>query len=302
MGSATSQDVVDFANNMHTLTEVLLIALKLAVVTCILGVGMEAEAGDAWFLLRRPALLTRSLLAMYVLVPLVAVALVKATTLPEAVNVALLVLAVSAGAPLLSRKLLGVGDGAFSFSLVLMSSVLAIVLVPAWLALLAPHFSSPPELGPSKIAVILAKSFLIPLAVGVLVRLLLPGVATTWGPRLLGIGGLVLTAGALALLVLHWQLVLQAGWPGVLTLFVLIAAALVIGHLLGGPVAKDRTTLAMACTSRHIGVAVAVATSLAGPRTAVLIACYVLTSAAVSVPYLRWRRHSGGPSTQGAVS
>jgi len=35
---------------------------------------------------------------------------------------------------------------------------------------------------------------------------------------------------------------------------------------------------------------VLVAASLPGPRTAVIIAVYILTSAAISMPYLRWRR------------
>jgi hypothetical protein len=30
--------------------------------------------------------------------------------------------------------------------------------------------------------------------------------------------------------------------------------------------------------------------SLPGPRTAVIIGVYILTSAAISIPYLRWRR------------
>jgi len=41
------------------------------------------------------------------------------------------VLAVSAGAPLLPRKLMKIGDGAYIFSLALTSSLLAILLVPA---------------------------------------------------------------------------------------------------------------------------------------------------------------------------
>ena len=47
------------------------------------------------------------------------------------VEIALLVLAVSAGAPLLPRKLMKIGDGAYIFSLALTSSLLAILLVPA---------------------------------------------------------------------------------------------------------------------------------------------------------------------------
>jgi hypothetical protein len=46
----------------------------------------------------------------------------------------------------------------------------------------------------------------------------------------------------------------------------------------------------VACSSRHIGIAVLVAASLPGPRTAVIIAVYIVASAIVCIPYLRWRR------------
>jgi bile acid:Na+ symporter, BASS family len=271
----------------------LLFALKIAVASCILAIGMDASPGDARFLLQRPRLLGRSLLAMYVLVPVVAVCLVAATTLSPALDAALLVLAVSAGAPLLPRKLLGSGDGAYGFSLVLLTSLLAIGLVPAWLWLLAAHFANPPGLGPARVAAILAKSFFIPLAVGMLLRWLFKDFAGRTASPLLAAGGLVLTLCALVLLGLHWQVVLEAGWQGAAALLVLVALALLIGHLLGGPVEQERTTLAMACASRHVGVAVTVAASLPGPRTAVLVATYVLASAVISLPYLRWRRAGG---------
>jgi len=70
----------------------------------------------------------------------------------------------------------------------------------------------------------------------------------------------------------------------------LIVMALAIGHLVGGPEADDRTALAIACATRHIGIAVLVATSVPGPRTAVVIAVYIAVSLVVSLPYLHWRR------------
>ena len=101
----------------------------------------------------------------------------------------------------------------------------------------------------------------------------------------------LLTACALALLVLHWEVLLVASWAGVLALMALVAMALAIGHALGGPAPDDRTALAVACASRHIGIAVLVAASLPGPRTAVIIAVYIVASAVVCIPYLRWRRN-----------
>ena len=72
----------------------------------------------------------------------------------------------------------------------------------------------------------------------------------------------------------------------------LVAMALAIGHGLGGPAHDDRTALAVACASRHIGIAVLVAASLPGPRTAVIIAVYIVASAIVlhSLPALAARR------------
>jgi len=284
-----------------TTTLLLLLLLKLAVGAIILAIGMDSTPRDMVYLWRRPGLLLRSVLAMYVLVPLAALALVKVLTLAPGVEIGLLVLAVSAGAPLLPRKLLHIGDGAYIFSLVVTSSLLAIILVPAWLAVLGPQFHNPPNLESSRVGWVLAKSFLLPLAVGMLIRWFFPAFAERIVNRLMAIAGLVLTVCALALLILHWDVLLDARWSGVLTLATLIAVALAIGHLLGGPAEEDRTALAIACSTRHLGIAVLVAASLPGPRTAVIIAFYILTSAVISIPYLRWRRaavsHPDQPGT-----
>jgi BASS family bile acid:Na+ symporter len=285
------------------MTATLLLLLKAAVGLIILAIGMDSTIDDATHLLHRPGLLLRSVLAMYVLVPLAAFVLVKLLPLAPGVEVGLLVLAASAGAPLLPRKLLRIGDGAYIFSLVLVSSVLAIVTVPAWLALLGQQFGSPLALAPAQVAWVLAKSFLLPLAAGMLLRWWWPSFARRVAPRLIGAAGLVLTACALVLLALHWDVLLVASWSGVLALMALVATALAIGHALGGPLRDDRTALAVACASRHIGIAVLVAASLPGPRTAVIIAVYIVASAIVCIPYLRWRRSAASrrfsTSTQG---
>jgi predicted Na+-dependent transporter len=274
------------------MTATLLLLLKLAVGAIILAIGMDSTLKDLTYLWRRPALFLRSVLAMYLLVPLAALALVKILPLSPGVEVGLLVLAVSAGAPLLPRKLLRIGDEAYIFSLVVTSSLLAIILVPAWLAVLGPQFGYPVQLQPERVALVFAKSFFLPLAIGMLVRWLFPNVANWIGDGFMTIAGLVLTICALGLLILHWDVLLDAKLPGMLALAGLIVVALAIGHLLGGPSEEDRTALAIACSTRHLGIAVLVASSVPGPRTSVIVAVYLLTSAAISIPYLRWRRRA----------
>ncbi|WP_428663601.1 bile acid:sodium symporter family protein [Reyranella sp.] len=272
------------------MTLALLVLLKATVALIIFAIGMESTPGDAIRLLRNPGLLLRSLLAMYVLVPMAALALVTVLTLQPGVEIGLLVLAVSAGAPLLPRKLMGIGDGGYAFSLVVISSILAVVIVPAWIAVLGPYFGAPATLTPVIVAWVLAKSFFLPLIAGMLVRWWFPALATRFAARATAVAGVVLMLAALALLGLNWEIVLHIKWEGVLTLAALIVLALAIGHLLGGPADDDRTALAIACATRHIGVAVMVATSLPGPRTIVILAVYITTSVVISLPYLRWRR------------
>lgn len=278
------------------MTSVLLMTLKVAVGLLIFGIGLGSTIDDLAYLPRRPRLLFKSLLAMYVLVPAAAVLLVRLWPLPRAVAAALLVLAVSAGAPLLPRKLAGFGCEAYSFSLVVLSSLLAIVLVPTWIALLGRAFEVTTDIPPASIARVIGMTFLPPLVIGVIVRALMGHRAEAIADRVMIVAGGALTASAVLLLATHWELLLGIRWVGMSALIVLLATALLIGHLMGGPDPGDRTALAMACATRHVGIAVLVATSFPGPRTATLIAAYIVAAVAVSFPYLRWRRHARSTS------
>ena len=79
------------------MTETLLLVLKLSVVALIFAIGLGSTPADLAYLWRRPGQLVRSLLAMYVAVPLAAVVAAKVLPLPVAVKTAILVLAISPG-------------------------------------------------------------------------------------------------------------------------------------------------------------------------------------------------------------
>jgi bile acid:Na+ symporter, BASS family len=119
-----------------------------------------------------------------------------------------------------------------------------------------------------------------------------PELGEALNDRILRIAGLALVACGLALLAAHWDAFARLPWQGIAALIVLMLIALAIGHLLGGPDPDNRTTLAITCATRHIGLAVLVATAVPGPRTAVLIAGYLLCTMLVSIPYLHWRRRA----------
>jgi BASS family bile acid:Na+ symporter len=271
-------------------TETLLLVLKLSVVTLIFAIGLGSTPADLVYLWRRPGQLVRSLLAMYVVVPVAAVLMAKTLPLPVAVKTAILVLAISAGAPLLPRKLMKLGREGYVFSLVVTSSLLAVVAVPAWLEVLGTLFGREAELDPGAVALVIAKSFLAPLVLGMLLRWPLSSVAGRLSEWLLGAAGAALTAAGLALLVLHGGALVAVGVVPLLALVATTLVALAIGHALGGPDPDDRTALAVSCATRHVGIAMLAASTVPGPRIAVLVLAYVLASAVVSIPYLRWRK------------
>jgi len=271
------------------LTEYLLLALKASVALLIFAVGLGSRLKDFSYLTQRPGVMLRSLLAMYVVVPLLALAAVKLLHLPPGVEVALLVLAISAGAPLLPRKLMRLGNEEYVFSLVVVSSLLAILTVPAWLTVLEPQFTRLDTVDAGKVAVVLGKSFLLPLLLGMAARWLLRDASDRVSDALLKAVGVVFSACALTLLVTHWQLIAAIFGLPLLALGGFTLAAICVGHLMGGPDPNDRTALAVTCATRHVGVAMVIAAATPGPRTVVLIVAYMLASALVIIPYMKWR-------------
>jgi BASS family bile acid:Na+ symporter len=279
-------------------TETLLLVLKLSVVALIFAIGLGSTPADLTYLWRRPGQLVRSLLAMYVVVPVAAVVLARTLPLPVAVKTAILVLAISAGAPLLPRKLMNLGREGYVFSLVVTSSLLAVVAVPAWLQVLGALFGREADLDPRAVALVVAKSFLAPLVLGMLLRWPLSSVAEGLSQWVMGAAGAALTAAGLALLLLHGGALVAVGLVPLLALAATTLVALAIGHALGGPDPDDRTALAVSCATRHVGVAMLAASTVPGPRIAVLVLAYVVAAAVVSIPYLRWRKsaRAGGES------
>jgi predicted Na+-dependent transporter len=182
------------------------------------------------------------------------------------------------------------GSRGYVFSLVVTSSLASIVLVPLSIGVLTEQFAAPVQVEPLTAAAVIGKSFLLPLAVGMILRALLPRVGERLANGLTVAAGLGLVVCAALLLLLNVPLLIEARWSGFGALVLLMVIALAIGHTVGGPDPDDRTALAVACATRHLGIAVLVATSFPGPRIVVLISAYIVISVAVSVPYLRWRK------------
>ena len=268
----------------------LLILLKASIAALIFAIGMTATTEDIVYLWRRPALLLKSIIAMYVVMPAVATLMARMLDLPPRTELALVVLAICAGAPLLPKKLIKFGgDPSYVFSLIVTTSLLAIVTVPASLYFLADVIIfDTTAITPLQVAGLILKTFLLPLGVGMLFRLAAPALSERVGDPLLKIASAVMALCALAALAVGFRLVFEIGLPSLLAFAAFTLSAIVVGHLLGGPNPSDRISLAIACASRHIGLALLIAANARGQYALALVVAYLLASAVVSIPYVRW--------------
>ena len=267
--------------------------LTLLVATLLFAMGLLASHRELGYLWARPVLLVRSMLAMYVVVPVLAVILALAFSLPRGTELAIVVLAICAGAPLLPRKLIKVGgDPAYVLSLVVTTSLLAIVTVPLSVRLLSGMMTIENELGSGEVAGAILRSFLVPLGAGMLVRAVAPSAAARLAEPLLGIASAALAVTTVVLIVAGWRHVAEVGLPSLMAFAAFALGSLTIGHLLGGPAPENRTSLALACTTRHVGLALIVGANARGPAPLALVAGYLLATALISIPYMRWRSKS----------
>ena len=270
----------------------LLAALAWSVRGMIFGLGLRARWSDVAFLWHQPGLLLRSLLAMYVVIPVCAVMMVKTLELPQTTRVAVLVIAISAGAPLVPRRLLqSGGDPRYVLSLAVTSSVLAIATVPLSVAALGLIFGVRAGVDPGAVAALVAKSFLVPFLAGVAVHAVWPAVAARLVAPLTTAAVAVLAVCAAIALAFSIGLVIENGLRSFLALASLTFVAILAGHLLGGPKLEDRVSLGVLCATRHVGLVMMIALALVPSRGALaVISAYLLAALMVSTPYVMWVR------------
>ena len=270
------------------------LAIQASLIVIVFCVALNTRQGDLLSLLRRPGLLLRSVLAMNVLLPVIAVLLAMGLGLNRQVEIALIALAVSPVPPILPNKQIKAGSSAsYAVALLAWSAIVAIVMIPASIEVLQWIFKRPLEVPASLVLKAVGISVLAPLLAGVVVRQLAPAIAARIARPLSTLASILLIAAFVPVLIVAWpELRAQIGNFTLVAIVVLVLAGLLIGHLLGGPAAGDRTALALSTASRHPGVAIAVATAVAPGDKEVIAAVLLafLVSIVASMPYTRWRR------------
>ena len=269
------------------------LGINLSMALMVFGVAMTAGAHGARIAFREPALLLRSFVAMFVVMPFLAVAIALNFELNRPLLIALMLLALAPVPPILpSKQIRAGGSEAYVLGLLVVSALAAIVVVPAGVALIGRVFGQDLDLSPGVTARVVGVSVLVPVIAGLLFARLQPALAARLAAPVSKASSILLFVLLVPVLFRTSSAVFaQSGNFTILAMILFIGIGLAIGHLLGGPDPDNRTTLALATATRHPGVAIAVLHAIApeeeGVAPAVLL--YLLVAVIASIPYVKWR-------------
>ena len=230
----------------------------LFVVTSMLAMSLSLSAQQMTQPLKNARLVVLALLANFVLVPLLAYAIIKLIPLEQSLQVGVILLGTAAGAPFIPKLVHGAkGNVAYAVGLMFLIMVVTIFYLPVVLPLLLPGV----EINPWEIAQSLIVTMLIPLLIGILIKSHSPDVADHYAPVMQKISGLSILILLVVGLGLNISNILSfIGTRGIAAMVLLIVGALVIGILTGGRDPGVRAAMGLSTANRNGAAALLVAT------------------------------------------
>ena len=282
-----------------------LVSLTLFTIMFALGLGLQIDAIAQ--LRHRPALVIRVLIGSCVLVPLVALLLMKlplSFALSKSARFGIALMAACPSAPLTLRKAGKTGgDRQLAAVLQACAALAAIVSIPLLADLFQASFGVDGwDIRPREVALQVGQAQVLPLLAGLLLRRWKP----EWVVRLEGpldklANGLRLLLIVLVLIKAGPLLVpfVASNWLALGFMAVMVAAALAIGYLMAGPEPRERTTVALVTSMRNPGLALLFASTYGAgmPGLKLAVLAYLLVTVLLSIPFLHWQK-----GLQGAAS
>jgi len=271
---------------MELIQKLVPVCMLVFVLSSMLAMGFGLTVGEIVAPLRNVRRVVMSLLANFLLVPLVALALGALLRLDQPLGVGLLLLGSAAGAPFLP-KLTQLAKGNLAFAVGLM--VLLMVITVGYLPLVLPLLLSGVSVDSAKIARSLFLLMLLPLAAAIVVKARFPTAAARTRPILDRISNLSLILFTLLLVTVNVNNVLAVfGTRAILAGLLFIAISFGTGWLLGGPDTDARRVLALGTAQRNIAAALVVgAQSFKDPKVVVMVIVVAIVGLLILMPLSR---------------
>lgn len=277
------------------MTEILRSASTLSIlgfaIASVLSAGLSFTFREIAAPFRRPGRIVRAIVANFVLVPLLAAGIAHAFALDPARSMGMILLGAAAGAPFLIKLIaIAAGDVALGTSLLVLLVPLTVVLMPLLVPLLEPAAA----VSASAIALPLAGTLLLPLAIGLVVAELAPPWARLVQPIARVASTIALVALMLLTMILHLHHVIDiVASRAIVALLLFLAGSFAIGYLVASPRADRRLVLGLGTSQRNIAAATIVAVEdIKDSDTLVLVVVASIIDLLILIPLARYLRNT----------
>jgi bile acid:Na+ symporter, BASS family len=237
------------------------IAVLILLVSLMVWAGLQVNREHLMEVLRNTGLLTRMFVANFIIVPIVAVLVVRLFRLDDLVATGILLMAIAPGAPFepLAAGHKKGGSTGFAICMAFLMPALSIITAPITAALVLPASMNHVAVGSFIVTLVLFQ--LIPLLIGLFINDRWPGTAV----KLQRIAMLVFLLSVVVVFVLLFPKIVEAfstvfGTRGNLAAVVVVVLSAITGWLFGGQDIAYRRTMAIGTVLRNIGLATLFAT------------------------------------------
>jgi BASS family bile acid:Na+ symporter len=267
------------------------IAVATTLFAVMFDLGLAIVPGEFRWVVRRPALMAKAVFSVVIAVPAIAWIVCRALDLPRAAEIGIMLMAIAPGAPVALRRSLDAGGHrSFAPALQILVVTAAIVSMPLFIVVLNEYYAGAAGIDPLQLAQQVLVAQLLPLALGMGARKVMPERAARFEPRLHRIAGLLLLLVVVLALIDIWRPVIGAGFRVASAIVVVTLLAAAVGHVLAGPEPTTRTATAISSAARNAGLALlVVAFNEAPPQITATVLAYFVISALTLTPYAIWR-------------
>lgn len=282
----------------ETISTLVKIIAPPAVFLVVFAQGLKIAPKQVATLFRdRPWLMLRSIGAVLVVAPLVALAILLLFKPSPALTVGLAILVSCTPAPLMLKGApkVGKGDAAFMAGMHLSLALLSFITVPITLDLISMPLGFNAEVDVKSMESIIGLTIVIPLVLGLAIHSFSPRIVEKIGSKLDLAGTLLLIIVVLLVLAAFIPNLLEMDPFSYVVIVAVAASALATGHLLGPQDPHQKTALAAESGVRHPLLAITIASKNFTPEKAlpVIVPCVLLFSA-VALVYLFFRKKKMG--------
>ena len=264
----------------------------LTVFTVMFAIGLMLGREQIAAALQRRVVLAAVAFAVVVPVPALAVLAVKAFGLKGPVAAGIVLMAISPGAPVALRRALDAG-GSREFAPVLHLAIvmLAVLTVPATIAILDWIFAVDFTVTPFHIGRQVFFAQFLPLALGAGLRAVRPAIAAQFEGPLGRVGNFLLLALGILVIIDMPPIINAVGWTPTIAGVALTLCALAVGAAFAWRDPGVRPAAAIAAAMRNPGLALVIATvNRAPPAVTAAVIGYALGLGVTIIAFLQWRK------------